>query len=326
MKIKLTKKLFVLTLAVLMLFPVLVVGCSGEVEQLPGSSTDKLSALLVPDTNLELYIYAKQERSTIVPAEIINMPHDIKVDSLAIWGIPSDEDLVFGAELTFATPEDASEIYSGIVSEKDSWKILKDNKIYVVRGSGIAAESLKSAILNNDFKYYTDANVLEAIAMLPRGGRTKMIALAVAKPSKQVLDFAEGYIGNKYFEQISDILKLLNPDVVIGGIYSPHQINVAKAVDVFQKGVGVSTLDAGILVLIKSTLPGFVVSPVAKNLLVDRGFTEVKFSEFSVYEAVWVAPDNSKISVLARAEGNQIFVAVSGQEDYAQTLITSIYQ
>jgi hypothetical protein len=326
MRIKLAKKLFVSTLAVLILFPVLVVGCFGEVGQLPGSSTDKLSAILVPDTNLELYIYAKQERSTIIPAEIINMPHDIKVDSLAIWGLPSDEDLVFGAGLTFATADDASEIYAGVVSEKDSWKILRDNKIYVVRGSGVAAESLKSAILNNDFKYYDNANVLEAITMLPREGRTKMIALAVAKPSKQVLDFAEGYIGNENFEQISDILKLLNPDVVIGGIYSPHQINVAKAVEVFQKGVGVSTLDVGILVLVKSTLPGFVVSPVAKNLLVDRGFTEEKFSEFSVYQGVWVAPDNSKISILARIENNQIFVAVSGQEAYAQTLITSIYK
>src|SRR4030042_1985221 len=300
MRIKFAKKLIGSILVLLMLFPVLAAGCLGEVEQIPGASTEQIAALRVPDTNLELYIYAKQERSTIIPAEIINMPHDIKVDSLAIWGLPSDEDLVFGAGLTFANASDASEIYSGIVSEENSWKILRDNKIYMVRGSGVAAESLKSAILNNAFRYYTNGNVLEAVAMLPSGGRTKMIAIAVAKPSKQVLDFAEGYIEHENFEQINGILKLINPDVVIGGLYSPHQINVAKAVEVFGKGVGVSTLDVGILVLVKSTLPGFVVSPVAKSLLVDYGFTEVKFNEFSVYKGVWVAPDNSEISVLVR--------------------------
>ena len=119
---------------------------------------------------------------------------------------------------------------------------------------------------------------------------------------------------------------MLNPDVVIGGLYSPHQINVAKAVEVFGKGVGISTLDVGMLVLVKSTLPGFVVSPVAKSLLVDYGFTEIKFSEFSVYKGVWVSPDNSEISILVRIEGNHIFAAISGQEAYAETLVTSVYK
>ncbi len=325
MRIKLAKKVFASALALLILLPVLVTGCLGEVEQLPGSSADKFSALLVPDTNLELYVYAKQERSTIIPAKIVNMSHDIKVDSLAIWGLPSDNGLVFGAGLTFANASDASEIYAGIVSEEISWKILRDNKVYLLRGSGVAAESLKSAILNNAFKYYTDGNVLETVAMLPQGGRTKMVAIAVAKPSKQVLDFTAQYIGNKNFDQVSKVLKLLNPDVVIGGLYSPHQINVAKAVEVFEKGSGASTLDVGMLVLIKSSLPGFVLSPIAKNLLIDYKFTEVKFSEFTVFKGFWSAPDGSKIPVIIRIEGNHIFAAISGQEAYAETLITSIY-
>jgi len=326
MRAVLVRKLFFSTLILLILFSVLAIGCSGGIEQVTGTSSDALDALLVPDTDLELYVYAKQERSTSIPAEIINLSHDIKVDSLAIWGLPSEEDLVFGAGLTFASSSDASEIYSAIVSEENSWKILRDNKIYIVRGSGTSAESLKSAILNNNFKYYTDRNVLETVSMLPNGGRTKMIAITVVKPSQQVLDFAEDYIGDEDFEQITGILKLLNPDVMIGGLYSPHQINVAKAVEAFENGVGVSTLDVGVLVLVKSTLPGFVVSPVAKGLLVDHGFTEVKFSEFSVYKWLWTAPDNSKISVLARVEDNRIFAAVSGQEAYAETLITSVYK
>lgn len=321
-----SKRLLVSILALLILFPVLVVGCSGEVKQISDASTDELSALFVPNADLELYVYAEQERSTIIPAKIINMSHDIKVDSLAVWGIPSDEDLVFGAGLTFANASDASEIYSGIVSDEDSWKILRDKKIYVIQGSGVAAESLKSAILNNDFKYYTDVNVLKAVAMLPRSGRTKMIAIAMVKPSRQIMDFAESRIGSETFEQISGILKLLNPDMIIGGLYSPHQINVSKAVEVFQDGVGISSLDAGMLVLVKSTLPSFVVSLAAKSFLVDYGFAEMKFSEFSLYKRAWPAPDGSEISVLVRIEGDHIFAAISGQEAYAETLINSVYK
>lgn len=326
MRIKLVKKLLIPYSTVLVLFSILGIGCLGDVEQLPGSSADKFSALLVPDTNLELYVYAKQERPTIIPAKIINMSHDIKVDSLAVWGLPSDKGLVFGAGLTFANARDASEIYSGVVLEKNGWKTLRDNKIYVVQGSGAAAESLKSAILNNSFKYYTNGNVLEAVAMMPRGGRTKMVAIAVAKPSKQVLDFTADRIGKKNFEQVNRILKLLNPDVVIGGLYSPHQINVAKAVDVFEKGSDASALDVGMLALVKSNLPGFVIGTVAKNFLNDYGFTEARVGEFTIYKGFWSAPNGSDIPVLIRIEDNRIFVAISGQEDYAETLITTIYK
>lgn len=323
---RLVKRLPVLAFVLLLLFSVLGVGCFGDVDQFPIASADKFAALMVPDTNLELYAYAKQDRPTIIPAKIINLPHDIRVDSLAVWGLPSDKGLVFGAGFTFASSSDASEIYNSIKLEQDGWKILRDNKIYVVRGSGTAAESFKSAILNNDFKYYTNGNVLEAVTMLPRGGRTKMVAIGVAKPSKQVLEFTASYIGKKNFEQVDRILKLLNPEVVIGSLYSPHQINVAKAVEVFEKGSGAFVLDVGMLVSIKSGFPGFLVSPVAKNLVKDNGFVEKKVGEFTIYRGSWPAPDGSNIPVLVRIEGNYIFAAISGQEAYAETIITSIYK
>lgn len=326
MKMTLFKRLLVLAFLLLLLFSVLGAGCFGDADQFPIASADKFAALLVPDTDLELYAYAKQDRPTIVPAKIINLSHDIRVDSLAVWGVPSDKGLVFGAGLTFASANDASEIYDSIKFEQDGWKILSDNKIYVVRGSGTAAESLKSSILNNGFKYYTNGNVLEAVAMLPRGGRTKMVAIGVAKPSKQVSEFAAGYIGKKNFEQVDRVLKLLNPEVVIGSLYSPHQINVAKAVEVFEKGSGASALDVGMLVSVKSGLPGFVVSPVAKNLLKDNGFAEEKFGEFTIYRGSWSVPDGSNIPVLVRIEGNYIFAAISGQVSYAETIVTSIYK
>lgn len=324
MKISLIEKLFILVI-VLILFCILGAGCFGDSEQLLGSPADEFAALLVPDTNLELYVYIKQEGPTMIPAKIINMPYDVKVESMALWGLPSDKSLVFGAGFTFANANDAAEIYSRIILEENTWKSLHDNKIYIIQGKGAAAESLKSAILNNGFKYYTNGDVLKAVAMMPRIGRTKIVAIGVAKPSEQILDFATDLIGKENFSQVSRILKLLSVDMLIGGLYSPHQINVSKAVEMFEKGNSASALDVGMLVLIKSNLPAFVVEPITKNLLIEYGFTEVGVSEFIIYKGVWSVPGGD-IPVLIRVEDNYIFAAISGQEAYAETLIKSIYK
>ena len=302
------------------------VGCVGGMEQLPFSNTGTFSALLVPDTNLEFYVYAKQERPTIVPAAIINLSHDVKVDSIAIWGLPSDKALVFGADLTFTTAQDASYIYALIETEKDIWKLLRDNKIYVVRGVGKSAETLKSSISTNNFKRYSNENVLESVAMLPRGDRTKIIALAVAKPTDQVLDFVSAYIGPRDFEQVKTLLRILNPEVIMGGLYSPHQINVAKAINIFEKGGNPASLDAGLLMSIRSGFPGFITSTLASNILRDYDFVESRLADFVVYKGFWSSPGDVMIPVLVRIENNYIFVSVSAQEEYAKVLLTSIYK
>jgi hypothetical protein len=326
MKTTVFNKVTSLLLVLFVFFLVSGSGCLGDVEQIPFSNSGSLSALLVPDANLEFYVYAKQDRPTIVPATIINLSHDVRVDSLAIWGVPSDKALAFSAGLTFTTPKDASEIYTLIESDKDTWKLLRDNTIYVVRGIGKAAETLKSSISNNNFIRYTNESVLESFAMLPRGDRTKMLALAVAKPSKQVLDFAAGYMGPKDFEQVNRILKLLNPEMVMGGLYSPHQINVTKAMGVFEKGGNPSSLDAGMLILIKSGFPGFVTNTVVSNILRDYGFTESRMADFTVYKGFWSAPGDNRIPVFVRIEASYIFVSISAQEEYAQIMLTSIYK
>lgn len=300
-------------------------GCAGTRDPFATSSNDTYSALLVPDTDLELYLYAKQERSTSIPAKIINMTHDIKVESLAIWGLSADERMVFGAGLTFTNINDASEIFSKIKLGEDGWKVIKDNKIYVVQGSGSAAESLKSAILHNNFKYYTNSTILNTVAKLPRGDRTKMVAIAVAKPTKQVLNLAAEYIDSKDYEQMIKVLKLLNAEVIITGLYSPHQINIAKAMEVFEKGTDISALDVGGLVLIKSSFPSFIVGPAVKNALSSYGFIETKIGGVVLYNRLLALPNGGKVPVIVRVEGNYIFVTFSGQKSYAETLITSIY-
>jgi len=305
---------------------VVSMSCVSDIDQTSLMTADRSSALLVPDTNLELYVYAKQERLTSVPAEIANLSRDVLVDTMAIWGLPSEHGMIFGAGLTFANAEDASRIYSEIKLEENIWKTLQGNKIYVVKGSGNEAESLKSAITNNNFKYYTDGTVLESVSILPRGGSTNLIAIALAKPTKQVMEFAEANIPQEAYLQIERITKLLNADVIIGGLYSPHQINIAKAVESFQSGSNISSLEAGALILIKSGLPGFVISPVIRSVLVDYDFQEITLSDSVMYKKIVAIDDENEIPILVRVEGNYIFIAASWKEAYAQLLLTSIYK
>ncbi len=327
MNVRPGKKLLIISLALLTLLSILGLGCRREMEQIStASSSNRFLALLVPDTELYLYVYARQERPTIIPAEMANMPYDIAVESLAVWGLPGEEDLVFGTGLTFTSADAASEVYSMIALREDDWKTLQGDKIYIVRGSGTAVESLKTAILNNDFKYYDDATVLEAVTILPRGGRTKLVAIVVAKPDQQLINFTMTNVVMRDLERYIRILKLSNANVIIGGLYSPHRINIGKAADVLETGNGISALDIGVLVLIKSGLPGFVLEPVVKNLLTDRGFIETRLGEFTVYKGFWNAPNGSSVPALIRIDSSYIFAAMSGKEAYAETLITSLYK
>lgn len=320
------KPIFIFLAMILILFSVMSISCFGEVKQYSALSGDKLSALLVPDTNLELYVYAKQERPTIIPAEVADLPRDVAVNALAIWGLPSDQGMVFGAGLTFASNDDASRIFSELKLENNIWKILKDNRIYVVNGSSTAAESLKSAISNNNFKYYTNGAILDSVSILPRGGSTKLVAIAVAKPSKQVLEFAKSYLTAENYVQMERVMKSLSVEAIIGGFYSPHQINIARVIELFRNKGSISTLEAGTLTIIKSGLPGFVMEPIVKSMLIDYGFKETVRNDFVIYEKVMSFEGENEIPVLLRVEGNYLFIAASGDGSYAQLLLTSVYK
>lgn len=327
MNIRLARKVLIPFLALVTLFWGIGLGCQSEGEQLSSApSSNQLSSMMVPDTNLDLYVYAKQKNRTTIPAKMVGMPHDVKVESLAIWGVPAGEGLVIGMELTFASDSVASDVYSRIDLEDNSWSMIRDSSIYVVRGSGAVAESLKQVISDNAFKYYNDRKVLEGVALLPRGGKTKLVAIAVARPTDELISFVAEDISVKYLDSISRILKLVKLDVVISGLYSPHQINIAKAAKLLETGSGISALDLGALVLIKSGLPGFVVEPVVENILVEQGFSKTSLDEYTIYKGLQDTPAGDAVPVLIRLEDNYIFASISGQQAYAETLITSIYK
>jgi hypothetical protein len=304
-----------------------ITGCTNDLEQFQGvSSESDFSVSQVPDTDLDVYVYAKQRNPTTIPADLLNMSHDIKVESLAIWGVPDEKDMAFGMGLIFDDEETAKEIHDLIKDDPNLWKWIRGNNLYVVQGTGVSADSLKTAIQNNNFKLYNNAKLLDAANMLPKSVRAKLIAIAMMEPSSQLMEFISTNIGSGTVEEMNEVLKLADLQLVIAGLYSPHQINISRAMEVVQGDGNLSKLDVGLLVAVKSGLPGFLVEPRVKEILIEQGLEEVQTEEFTLYKGMWSNPYADDIPVVARIEGNYVFITISGQMAYAETLITSIYK
>jgi len=321
---ELKTKLLIVVFCLLIAIPIVGIGCQDEVTQPTAQSPSSLASTLVPNMSLDVYLFANQSSPTTIPANMIDASQDVNIESLAIWGAPAEDDFAFGIALTLTSDIQASKVYDEIILEEYGWKKLSGNTIYLVQGSGLAAESLKTTISNNDFKYYDDSESLKAVALLPTGDATKLAAVAFAKPSEALVDFIIKATKTQRSNLINTILKLANLKVVAGGLYSPYQIDVAEIAKVIDRSSSVSDLDLGLLVLAKSGLPGSMVKFAAERYLAQSELMETKLGELTLYKGSWNVGGDDAVYVLVRIEGNHIFAAISGQESYAETLITTI--
>ncbi len=331
MKTKIIRKLPVFLLILLLSAPV-VAGCHPE-KKLPDKtkpyvppSPSQLSSTMVPNVPLDVYIYARQDKPTKIPADMVGLRSDVELNGSALWGVSSGDDFAFGAGITLTSAGDASRIYNEMQLRKDAWKMLSGDTIYVVMGSGSAAESLKTAISKNDFKHFDNAELINAAATLPDSSANKPAAVGVAKLSKTFLDYVARETGSssQAAAGISMAMNLARIEAVAFGLYSPQQIDVAELKGLVEKGGNISSLNLGLLAYLKSGLPAFLAEPGIKQFLKEADFTETTLGELSVLKGALDIGGGNKIPVLIIIEGSRIFAALAAQESYAETLIKSI--
>jgi len=300
------------------------VGCEDGVTTPPAPSPGELSTTFVPNLPLDVYLYGKQNSPTTIPAKMLDASQDVKVESFAIWGVPADGDFAFGGAFTMTDSAAAAAVFDKMDVEEYGWKKLYGSTVFLVIGSGPAAKSLQTAISNNDFKYYDDSEALQAVALLPSGYTTRLATVAIAKPSDALMGFITESLDTGGSEFISTVLKLANLKIVAGGIYSPRQVDIAAMAEIIDGGGDISGLDLGVLFLVKSGYPGLVVEPAVKKILTENEFTEINVNGLILYRGSREIDSGQEVTILVRIEGNHIFVALSGQESYAETLITSV--
>jgi len=286
--------------------------------------TDELSETLVPNIPLDIYLYARQGSPTTIPAEMLNSSQDINIDSLAIWVVPSEDELAFGMALTFTQSHEASTIHNQIKLEERVWKKLSGNIIYLVYGTGSSTEALKTAIANNDFKHYDDEGAIQELAVLPNDDINKPAAVAIAKPTKALIESFCKVSNIRGSNLINAIINLVNFKIIVGGLYSPQYIDIFELVEEMNKGANINDFDLGMLVSIKYGLPDTIVKLVVERFLLQAEFTKEQLGDLTVYKGFRDINNKGKACILIRVEDNHIFAAVSGQESYAENLITSI--
>ena len=284
---------------------------------------DELAATMVPDVNLDVYLYMNQGNPTKVPKNLIASPVDISVDSLAIWGVINANMYSVGGALTFANASDASYIYSQLPQQNDVWTKLSSNIIYFVQGSGGPAESLISAISSNDFKQYDDNQALGEVSLMPNSSTAIPVGIGIIKPTQAALNLLKPFIDTNSADTIDSIFNWAKPQVIVIGLYSSQQIDVA---DVVQR-INTNTLwdaDLGGTVSMNSSFPGLVFSPIATKYMDNTGYSKVSLGDLTVYKVFLDGGNGKTIPVLINVSGNHVFVTASGQESYADTLMTSI--
>ena len=311
-----------LILCLLIVTPIIAVGCEEEATPPPATSIhSNLSTTLVPNIDIDMYVFAKQDEPTAVPKDLIGTSLDVVVESLALWGIPTEDDFILGGGLTFVSAADASNIHAQMPVQAGFWTKLSDRTIYFVQGSGTVAETMKTAISKDDFKHYDDQNVLPEVALLPDSGTTKLAAIGIVIPSETLMELISKNINPEYSGMVNTLLTQARLQVVTAGLYAPQQINVTEITQKIERG-SIWESNLGILALIKSGLPGFIVSPIVKNVLDNAGYVKTTIGELTLYKGSLDVGNGKDIPILIRVEGNRIYVTVSGQESYARTIIT----
>ena len=288
-----------------------------------GGIATTLAATLVPDVNLDVYIYIKQLTGTTVPRSLIGLAIDIQIDSLAIWGVINNDIYSIGGMLNFLSVSEAGNLYPQLPQKSDIWTKLVGSSIYVVQGSGVPTESLKNAINNNNFKAYDDSNALAQIAAMPYSSSIKPVAICIVKPSQASINLLKQYVDTKTVNTVQNIYTWAKPQIIVIGLYSTETIDIA---DLDQK-INTKTLsdtDLGVVASANSVFPGFIVSPIATRLLKNEGFTKIISGNLTEYQTSINIGNGQSIPALLNVAGNRVFATVSGNEPYAQILMSKI--
>ncbi|MFC1953743.1 hypothetical protein ACFLWR_06425 [Chloroflexota bacterium] len=326
MKIHLeNNRLLVMILLFFVIFsPIITAGCQEEVTQPTKTLTrGELSMTRVPNIDFDLYVYSKQENPTTVPTRILGTSIDVDVESLALWGVPTEDTIILGGSLTFIDAVDAGEMHIRINQQDEIWTKLSDRSIYFVIGSGAVADTMKAAISENNFTNYDNQDALREVGLLPDVGTTKLAALGIVIPSETLSGLLIKQISQEYSSIVNTLMTQAQLQVVAAGLFAPQHIDIDEIMQKIERN-SIWEADLGILAVIKSGLPGFIVSPIVKSILINAGYIETTINELAIYKSKIDTENGEVIPIFISIEENRIYVALSGQEAYAQKLITNI--
>ena len=83
-------------------------------------------------------------------------------------------------------------------------------------------------------------------------------------------------------------------------------------------------MDLGVVVSMDSVYPGFIFSPIASHVIANQGFPEVNVGGMTAYKDSVNLANGKTIPIYLNISGNHVYGTASGNDSYAQTLLTNI--
>lgn len=291
----------------------------------PAPGNAELGQTLVPNVPLDVYVYLQQDELTVVPFGTLDVPFEMGIVSLAIWGAASGDDFTFAAAFRFSGTAQASLAAAEIVAEDEVWYLQVDATLYIVNGSGPAATLLQTAISNNDFVNYNDNDGLAAAADLsPDSGDEKLVGIAIVKPTPAFIAFVAEGEDEDFMSTVDTMLAVTQLKVVAGGIYAREHLDLARITAGMDEGGDVLDTGVSIMGMVRSGLPGLIVSPTVAKILEEQEFALVEIDGEEYYELAVPTDTGKTVYFVVRLDGSKIFVAASGDKSRATGLASGV--
>jgi hypothetical protein len=318
---KITRTAALLALLAALLVP--LAGCDEAVPAPPTSGPLAVGTAMVPDIDLDVYACVRQPAPTQLPRELLGIADDLDAVSLATWGVVSGDTFTWGGALTMASPDEAAAVVSAVPDGTGVWTKQNGSTVYFVREGTPAAADMKAAIAEGRFVNYSFQQGIDALAFYPDGGATMALGAAVGAPDDALTGLITANATADTRTLITTLMKSAGLQVVAAGLYAAAPVDLRVLAD----SPSLSSLlemDTGVLLSVKSKWPGIVVGMLAGSAVGGAGYEKGTLGDLEIYRGTLDTGGGTRVPVVIRISGNRIFAAVSGQESYAEELITSI--
>jgi hypothetical protein len=307
-------------LLIIVLLATLVTGCKRAPKEAPAPDIMQVSEHMVPDVPLDVYVYLEQDQPTVVPAGTLDISRDAEVVSLSIWGVPyEDTDFSIGGALNFTTEDQAASAHADMRVGTDTWLKLSGSTVYVVKGNGAAAATLRTALENNKFKRYDDSDGLAAARQLPGGGADEMVAVALLRPSTALIRYVSADTDSEAVDTATGILALIKLKTIAAAGYATRHIDGAQITAIASNG-GTDSPDLSIVAIVNASLPGIIVGPLVDNFLPEQGFKVEPVDEIKVYLKQQTLDNGGVMYLAVSVDGSKLVLASAADRGKAWEL------
>jgi hypothetical protein len=311
-------------LLIIVLLATLAVGCKRAPEEEPVPDIMQVSSHLVPDVPLDVYVYLEQDQPTVVPAGTLDISSAAEVVSLSIWGVPyEDTDFSIGGALKFTSPAQAASVHADMRVGTDTWLKLDGSTIYVVKGTGAAAATLRTALENGKFKNYDDSDGLEAARQLPSGGADEMVAVALVRPSAALIRYITADTESEAVDTATGIMALIKLKTVAAGGYAARHIDGEQLTAIAREG-GIDDPDLSVVAIVDASLPGVIVGSLVENYLLEQGFTVETRDEIDVYLKAQNLENGGVMYLALSVDGSRLVLASAADRGKAMELVLNV--